>query len=200
MVNQIIRIFIISMLSSGFVIAQPFEYVGSQKCKSCHKSKKKGSQYNAWEESSHAKAFDALFSPEAIAIAQERNLKLPPSESPECLECHTVGFGKGGYEVMDAAFWNADPEDKDAKKAIKRMNGLKNVGCEMCHGAGDAYKKKKIMQGIYSDSLRAEDYGLVTITPEETCLKCHNDRSPSYKPFDYKKRVAEISHPFPDGM
>ncbi|MCF6239435.1 MAG: hypothetical protein L3J79_11620, partial [Candidatus Marinimicrobia bacterium] len=81
-----------------------------------------------------------------------------------------------------------------------RMNGLKNVGCEMCHGAGGAYKKKKIMQGIYAGELKAEVYGLVIITPEETCLKCHNDRSPSFKSFNYKERVAEISHPFPAGM
>jgi hypothetical protein len=200
MIKHLIGIYIIGLFSFGYVIAQPFEYVGSQKCKSCHKSKKKGAQYKVWEESSHAKAFDALLSPEALAIAKERNLSLPPSESPECLECHTVGFGKGGYEVMSAEFWNASPDDKAAKRAIKRMNGLKNVGCEMCHGAGSGYQKKKIMVGIYSDSLKAEDYGLITNTPEETCLKCHNDRSPSYKPFNYEERVKEISHPFPDGM
>ncbi|MBC8192847.1 MAG: hypothetical protein H8E18_10735 [FCB group bacterium] len=80
------------------------------------------------------------------------------------------------------------------------MEGLKNVGCEVCHGAGDAYKKKKVMQGIYSDSLKAVDYGLITIPPEETCLKCHNERSPSFKPFNYEERVKEIAHPFPKDM
>ncbi|MBL7024879.1 MAG: cytochrome c family protein [Candidatus Marinimicrobia bacterium] len=191
---------LVGFISVGLSSAQPIEYVGSQKCKSCHKSEKKGAQYKLWEESKHAKAFDVLLSEAALKIAAERKLKLPPSESPECLECHTVGFGKGGYEVMDAAFWNAPKEDKKARKAIKRMEGLKNVGCEVCHGPGDAYKKKKVMQGIYSDSLKASDYSLVTIPSEETCLKCHNERSPSFKPFNYEERVKEIAHPFPKDM
>ena len=151
-------------------------------------------------QSSHAKAFEVLFSDEALSIAKEQELKLPPSESPECLECHTVGYGEGGYEVLGDSFWNASKEDKAAQKLIKRMNGLKNVGCEMCHGAGSGYMKKKTMKAVYAGEISADEIGLVTKTPEETCLKCHNDRSPSFKSFNYEERLAEISHPFPEGM
>jgi|FLOH01.1.fsa_nt_gi hypothetical protein len=195
-----LSILIISLFIFGFIFPQDLEYVGTHKCQTCHKSNKKGAQYKVWAESKHAKAFDALLSDKAIAIGKEKKLALPPSESPECLECHTVGYGEGGYEVKEASFWNPAPEDKSAVKAMERMEGLKNVGCEMCHGAGNDYKKKKIMEGIYAGELKAEDFGLVKKTPEETCLKCHNKRSPSFKAFNYDERVKEIAHPFPEGM
>ena len=86
-----------------------------------------------------------------------------------------------------------------AKKDIKRMTGLKNVGCETCHGPGKAYMKSKIMKGIFSGELKGADYGL-SVPTEETCLQCHNKRSPSFKSFVYEDRVKEIAHPYPVGM
>ena len=32
---------------------------------------------------------------------------------------------------------------------------------------------------------------------EEVCKTCHNEESPTYVPFDYAARVAEISHDDP---
>ncbi|MEE8336266.1 MAG: cytochrome c family protein [Candidatus Neomarinimicrobiota bacterium] len=194
-----IKYMTVLLLAAGFLGAQDFEYIGTKKCKACHSSAKKGAQYKLWLETGHAKAFDVLFTDEAIKIAQERKLTVTPDKAPECVECHVVGFGAGGYEILGESFWNPDPEDKKAVKAVKRMENLKNVGCEVCHGAGSAYRKKKVMDGIYSGTMNAADHGLTTVS-EKTCLRCHNDRSPSFKSFDYAERSAKIAHPYPEDM
>jgi hypothetical protein len=58
-------------------------YIGSDKCKLCHKGAKKGEVYEKWEASAHAKAFTVL--PEAS------------QKDASCLACHSTGFGKGGF-------------------------------------------------------------------------------------------------------
>ncbi len=190
---------------TGFLIlvsvvwTQQSEYVGTNKCKACHSSEKKGAQYKLWKETKHAKAFDLLLTDEAKQVATEMGLSNSPDKTPECLECHTVGFGAGGYEVMDAEFWSPAEDDRDGKKAVKRMENLKNVGCEICHGPGSEYKKKKTMTAIFTGEISGTELGLLEVT-EKTCLKCHNERSPSHKPFDYATRLKEIAHPYPDDM
>ncbi len=192
-------VLLLSVLLAGYAVASDFEYVGSKKCKSCHKSEKKGAQYPKWEESKHGNAFETLKSEQALEIAKSKGLKTAPHEAPECLKCHTVGYGEGGYEVKDEAFWNPADDDKEGKKAAKRMEGLKNVGCESCHGPGSEYKKKKVMKAIYEGTEKAEDHGLV-IPDEKTCLSCHNEESPTYKEFNYKERLEKIAHPIPEDM
>ncbi|NOZ74766.1 MAG: cytochrome C554 [FCB group bacterium] len=190
------KVLILLLVSAGFLMAQNFEYVGVKKCKMCHNKTKSGAQYKVWSESAHAKAFDTLKSDAAAKIMQERGLKTNAWEAPECLKCHTTGFGTGGYEVKDAAFWTPSDEDKAGKKAVKRMEGLKNVTCEACHGPGSTYKSMKIMKGIRAGTLEAEGTGLVVPT-EATCKQCHNEESPSYKPFVYEERMAKIAHKIP---
>ncbi len=77
------------------------QYLGSENCMSCHKD-----QYEQWQTTQHAHAFATL----------ERQQK---DSTPECVQCHVVGFGRpGGYVNATAS------------------NKLKNVGCESCHGYG----------------------------------------------------------------
>lgn len=187
------------LLLGSIVCAQQFEYVGTNKCKGCHSNSKKGAQYKVWKETKHAKVFDLLLTDEAKQIAKARGLTTTPDNAPECLECHTVGFGAGGYEIKNDEFWNPAEDDRKGKKAVKRMENLKNVGCEDCHGPGSKYKKKKTMEAIFKGEVNGSDFGLLKVT-EETCIKCHNERSPSYKPFDFAARLKEIAHPFPDDM
>jgi nitrate reductase cytochrome c-type subunit len=175
------------------------DYVGTHKCKACHKKEEKGDQYGKWTEVPHSKAFETLKSEKAIKIAKEKGLTTAPHESGECLTCHTTGFGKGGYEIKDEAFFNPSDDDKDAKRDARRMENLRDVGCESCHGPGGDYAKKKVMAGIYEGELSAEDHKLLTID-EETCLTCHNEKSPTFKPFDYEERLKEIAHKFPAEM
>ena len=183
-----------------FSMAQKPEYVGADGCKACHKKDEKGAQYTKWSETAHAKAFETLKSEKALEVAKKAGLTEAPSESAKCVGCHTTGFGKGGYEIItDAAFWNPAKEDKDAVKAAKRMEGLQTVGCEVCHGAGSEYKGKKAMEGLFAGTVKKEDVGL-TDPAEAICIECHNDKSPTFKSFNFAEYIEKVKHPFPEGM
>jgi len=178
------------------VETQDFEYVGSNGCKACHSSSKKGAQYKVWANGVHAKAFETLKTDESKKIAKEKKLKVAAHEAPECLVCHTTGFGKGGYQVMDKKFWNPADDDRTGKKAVRRMNGLQTVGCEACHGPGSVYKKKSNMETIFNGTLKPESVGLWNPS-EEVCKHCHNKQSPIFKSFSFDKQIKKIAHPYP---
>lgn len=64
---------------------------------------------------------------------------------------------------------------------------LTGVQCESCHGAGSAYKKKKVMV----DRKLAVENGLI-VPDSTTCFTCHNDKAPAVlaavaKGFDLEK-------------
>ena len=67
------------------------------------------------------------------------------------------------------------------------------MGCESCHGAGSEYKSMKVMK----DREASVAAGLV-IPTEETCTGCHNDKSPTFKGFDFAEYSAKIAHPNPE--
>ncbi|MEE3327888.1 MAG: multiheme c-type cytochrome [Myxococcota bacterium] len=80
------------------------DYVGSDACQSCHTA-----EFKTWEKSPHAHAVATL---EAKKKASD----------PQCLACHTTGYGRpGGFP-------------KDGK--VSAHPDLANVGCESCHGPG----------------------------------------------------------------
>lgn len=152
------------------------QYVGVKKCKVCHATDDIGNQYRIWESSLHAKAYKTLSNEESKAIGKERGLKVPPNESPECLECHVTGYG-----MPDSLF--ATP--------IVKENG---IHCETCHGPGSEYKKIDNML----DRDKALASGL-TLPIEETCTRCHNEKSPKYKPFNFDEFIKKIEHKVPEG-
>ena len=192
----------IRFLTIGLVLAfsvlqagDPVEYVGGNSCKMCHKSVEKGNMHALWSETAHATALATLNSDNALKYAKERGLETAPSESGECLVCHTTGYGQGGYELLSAEFI----ADEANKRAVKKNKNLENVTCEACHGAGKGYKSKKTMTGIFDGTIEADSVGLITPT-EETCRGCHNEKSPGFKEFNYEERLATIAHPYPEGM
>ena len=70
---------------------------------------------------------------------------------PECLTCHTVGFGFISGFLSQA----------------ETPNHL-DVGCESCHGAG----------GLHLEQPYRNGYGTVT---QKTCLVCHTtENSPKF--------------------
>ena len=74
-------------------------YSGVKKCAECHRPFEE-----SWKDTRHANAFLTLE-------------KAGKSSDPECIKCHTVGFGKeGGFYSIETT-----PE-------------LANVQCEECHG------------------------------------------------------------------
>lgn len=171
------------------------DYVGSKKCKMCHKKDKTGNQFKSWINSRHSNAFETLKGDEAIKIAKEKGLG-NPWEEEACVKCHVTGYGKGGYEIKNAEFWAQTKDGKKPTKAVKRMENLKGVGCEVCHGPGSKYKSKKKMVAINKGTMDGAALGLIQPT-EQLCIECHNAESPSYKPFDFEEFYPKIAHPLP---
>jgi len=148
-------------------------YAGVDSCKMCHKKDEKGNQYGQWEASKHAQAYADLASDKAKEIADAKGIA-NAQEAAECLKCHVTAYGV------------------DASLLDKKYKVEDGVGCESCHGAGKDYKNMKVMK-VRDDAVAA---GLV-IPTAETCTACHNEESPTYKPFDFEARKAEIAHPNP---
>lgn len=149
-------------------------FLGVDGCKMCHKSEKSGDQYGKWMESKHAKAFEVLGTPEAAEAAKAAGIEGSPQEADECLQCHVTGHGAAA-EMFGPKY---------AKE--------EGVGCESCHGAGSEYKSKKTME----DQAASIAAGLIMPT-EALCRTCHNEKSPTFKEFNFEEMAKKIAHPTP---
>ena len=93
--------------------------------------------------------------------------KLPAADraSGQCIQCHVTG----SPEVIAAE--GATPSQP-------------NVQCEACHGAGRRHM----------EAARAGDASDVKTQKidEDTCVRCHNETSPHYKPFYYRALVGLV--------
>ncbi|MEN3038941.1 MAG: cytochrome c family protein [Candidatus Kryptonium sp.] len=157
-----------------------FKYVGVSVCAPCHRGEKKGKMFEIWQASKHAKAYETLKSEESKKIAQQKGIKVPPHEAPECLKCHVTG-----YDAPKEAF-------------LERFKIEEGVQCEACHGPGSEYKALKIMQSR-EESIKN---GLILVlvadgSAEKQCRTCHNEESPTFKGFNFKEAWAQIAHPLP---
>lgn len=158
------------------------KFIGAKRCGTCHKSKT-GDQWKKWEDSKHANAYKTLQTEEADKIAKEKGLG-KAVEAKECLSCHATAYDQ-------EALWHS------------KFDITLGVQCESCHGAGDKYKSKKVMQdhaksveaGMteYLDAEGNIDMALV----EKNCVQCHNEKSPTYKEFKLAEKWKEIEHPIP---
>jgi hypothetical protein len=154
-----------------------FTYIGSAKCRMCHMTTKSGAQFKIWQESRHAKAFETLKSPKADEIAKAKGIAVPATQAPECIACHVTAHDKPAA----------------VRGTVANEEG---VGCEACHGPGSEYQKMAVMKQLYEGKLEPAKVGLVEPT-EAVCKTCHNEKSPTYKPFDFKTFSAKIAHPVP---
>ncbi len=113
---------------------QNSEYISANTCKGCHEQ-----EYLQWSATRHAFAYQTL-------LKKERYF------DPNCVACHTTGFGYAtGYQIGD------------------QDSTLKGVQCETCHGPGKQHagnpKKSNIRSG--------KDMSL--------CLQCHDaEHSPGF--------------------
>ena len=125
------------------------EFAGSETCFGCH-----AAAALSWKESQHSRAFATLIRHDADA-------------DPDCILCHTVGFGApGGYRREFGA------------------DRLTDVGCESCHGPGArhiAERQRGVSDGAKFRPLGAGD-----------CQKCHHGEFS--RPFDYEKFWPLIRH------
>lgn len=109
------------------------QYVGASKCKACHFK-----AFNRWRKTKHAKVFEQLQGAERT--------------NPDCLRCHTTGYGKPGGYVSE----EATPR-------------LKSVGCEACHGLGSAHvdaARNAPEDGQWDKKIDK--------VPQNACISCHN--------------------------
>ena len=124
-------------------------YAGSASCAACHASA------NAkWHDSAHAHAWESL-------------LALKADADPNCIGCHSVGFGTpGGYQ--------------------RAFSGTKftDVGCESCHGPGSQHIAQRQAGGEVTAHFRPLGEG--------DCVKCHHGEFS--RPFDYAQFWPGIRH------
>ena len=154
--------------------AEP-RYIGSDKCaKMCHKGEKKGAQYEQWQGSGHAKAFKTLGTAQSKEVAKKAGVTGDPQKAPECLRCHVTGYG-AKKELIDSTCTYDE-----------------GIGCEGCHGPGSDYRKLNVMK----NHELALANGMIEQT-EASCVKCHNEESPNYKPFKFDVEVKKVLHPIP---
>jgi hypothetical protein len=174
MLTRSLSLLLILLLVVGFSAVAQNKYVGVKMCSMCHKADKTGNQFSIWSKSAHAEAYKVLTGEKAAAVAKEKGIK-NAAEAPECLECHGAVDAKlvGTYDVK---------------------NG---VQCETCHGAGSAYKSMATMK----DKAKAIAAGLHEFKDaaaiEAFCKTCHNDKSPTKKPFKFEESWAKIKHSVP---
>jgi hypothetical protein len=162
----------LALFMGGSLTAQEFKYIGASKCKMCHNKPDKGEQYNKWKSAAHSNAMKSLSSEKSLAYAKENGIA-DPTKDAGCLSCHST----------------AASIDPSLIAGIKVEEG---VSCESCHGPGSVYKNKTIMKSRE----KSMEKGLILPT-KEVCVKCHNDKNPFHKPFDFDAAVAKINHPNP---
>jgi hypothetical protein len=66
---------------------------------------------------------------------------------------------------------------------------ISNVSCESCHGGGEYYAARYVMK----DTELARLVGL-SDPSEKSCRTCHDQSSPSLKPFDFVAKLKAIDH------
>jgi hypothetical protein len=144
-------------------------YAGSEACKKCHPA-----AFAIWKETPHSKAYKTLVKAEKPANRQY---------DPECIICHTVGFGIVSGFVTEL-----------------KTPTLKDVGCESCHGPASAHVanphnaewQKRINPWRHLPANKRED------SMDQMCQKCHDiDNDVNWSPNGFKKKWPKIAHPTP---
>jgi len=116
-------------------------YIGPANCKGCHEE-----QYTNWSATAHARAYADL-------------VKTGDQYDPECLPCHTTGYGyASGFSVVN--------------------NKFPDVTCESCHGRGS----------LHADGTPPAASTIKKVVDEASCRACHDDyNSPNFEFERYKK-------------
>jgi len=178
---RLFLVLIVVLLIAAFTVQAQNKYIGVKMCSMCHKTDKQGKQLDIWQKSDHAKAYKTLNTPKAAEIAKAKGLTKPAVEAAECLDCHAPA-----YKV-------------DAKLLDKSFDLKDGVQCEDCHNAGSAYKTIPIMK----DKAKAVAAGMREFKDaaavKASCVTCHNEKSPTYKGFNFEEALGKIRHPVPKG-
>jgi len=135
--------------------AAPATYEPAEHCAACHPD-----QYKQWTGTGHAHAYDTL-------------VKVKRQDDPECILCHTMGYGREGGFV-----------------SIEKTQGLGRVTCQACHPVTSGH-------GMTEDPKAAAIKESKGQMGSRVCLSCHGlIESPN---FDYLVYKPRIMHPVPTG-
>lgn len=130
-------------------VSRKATYVGSESCQTCHQE-----AHKVWADSGHAHAFATL---EEIGAEAD----------PNCIGCHTVGFGeKSGY-----------------RRPLGNEK-LVDVSCESCHGPASEHLTK-VLEG------QPNQFKFRPLGPGD-CTKCHYGEFS--RPFDWATFWPMVEH------
>ncbi|MHC4830288.1 MAG: multiheme c-type cytochrome, partial [Planctomycetota bacterium] len=124
-------------------------FVGPSDCRGCH-----AAEYAVFKDMKHAHALDSLKAKNAV-------------RDPECLRCHTTGFGfQTGFVTEE------------------RTPHLGMVSCESCHGVGSNHAQT-MMPG----------FGRIP-DPAKLCVECHDkENSPNFDFDKYWSKIKHGRRP-----
>ena len=170
--RKLLLLISVLMFITSNMFSQAFQYIGATKCKICHNKEATGDQYKKWTESSHARAWKNLASPKATEVGKLQGVSNPQTDA-KCLKCHSTASSV-------------------EKNLISTITVEEGISCETCHGPGSLYKSQNIMKNIELSLKNG-----LKIPDEKNCLRCHNQESPTYKPFNYSAYKDKIFHNIP---
>ena len=138
------------LLWASSSMGQEPKYVTVKNCKTCHTR-----QYKSWRETRMAKTFDLL--------------KPEEQTKPECLICHTTGYGKeGGF------------------KNLEETPTMTEVQCEACHGPASSYYKAPLLRHD-----RVSMHLKIPKLREEACIAATTRRTPTIAGHSNSRSIRE---------
>jgi len=117
-----------------------------------------------------------------------------PIGAESCKACHPGAYD-AWRESGHARALSSLPEKSraDARCTVCHApEGAKaqaGVSCESCHGNGQLYARRYVMR----DRELARALGLQDVG-EKSCLRCHDESTPSVTRFDYTRKLPLIQH------
>jgi len=149
---------------TAFLASEGPRYLGASTCSGaqCHGQPEPGDrqrsrqvEFTIWsQQDKHRHAYDVLDSDLSTAIAKHLRLAVPPRESSECLNCHSLN-------VVEPARRGRD---------FKLSDG---VSCDACHGPAEQWFGPHLNEP-YEESVRK---GMTDVrnpvVRAEVCLSCH---------------------------
>ena len=172
----------------AIISTQGATYLGFKDgCKSCHYK-----EWKSWKKTKMANAFEAL--KPGVSVETKVKFNLDPekdyTEDPNCLGCHTTGFGlPKGYVIPRGAKYKV-------REASKQTVG---GTCEVCHGPGSLYGPVHKDVDDRARPYRQEEFYAVGEyrVDERVCTRCHNQRNPTAGPdfkFEFKAHKDKDTH------
>ncbi len=156
------------------------QYLGVSSCVPCHSNAHAGfskGPYGVWRDHFHSSAFETLKRDYTKAFAKKRGI-IDPVTNWRCRKCHVTAYGV------------------EPKRLGPNYSDAEGVGCETCHGPGGKYLNEHYREGVTDAELEAMGFRVYRNLEERDllCRSCHNELSPTYKPFNVVEFSKAIRH------